>query len=83
MIEYRIFYDWVYGPDGKGQVRYKSFGNWFDAWKRFVHFWLCIGIFVVLDTKVDQWYMTRAEFRDEPFWYRCLFLSASMQVMMF
>ena len=83
MVEYRVFYDWVYGPDGKGQIRYKPFGNWLPAWKRFAHFWLLTATYVVLNSKVDQWYMTRLEFREEPFWYKCLFLNASMQVMMF
>ena len=83
MVEYQVYYDYIYGPDGKGQVRYRPFGNWWPAWKRFAEFWLCAIVFVLLSSKIDGWYMTKPEFIEEPFWYKCIYLNLSMQVKMF
>ena len=77
--EYSDYIDFINYDNDSDIANMPSYGNWYDAWKRFAHVWLCAVVFVVLGKFIHFDYFTTSEFVAEPLYYRVFLLCISMQ----
>ena len=81
--EYSDYIDFINYDNDSDIANMPSYGNWYDAWKRFAHVWLCAVVFVVIGKFIHFDYFTTSGFVAEPLYYKVFLLCLSMQSEMF
>ena len=74
--EYRPFKEFI---SYEGDVtKMRAFSNWLPAFRRYFETLLCMVGYVIIVQLVDVDLLTKAAFKDEPFWFKCYTLVGAM-----